>query len=207
MRVLSGDGRRAHREARILETCPQMSCQPILFNSVVAPDTSSLPTSVGSVPAGAGRMIVRLSWPLSMALDIAAWTCAVAAAVYLWFEFKLGQANLVALAKFVPLSGLVQIALGLAIGPYRRRWRHGSSEVAKALVSTVVPLVASGPRRSPLALGTATLSALIAVPRHVADRSRLAGRQVVDIAAPAVVAYLTSLRWVPRPGVAEGWLS
>ena len=78
-----------------------------------------------------------LAGPFEVVIDVAAWAAAATVAVYLRFDFEPSHANLVALAKFIPLTALAQCAFGLSIGLYRRRWRYGSFEEVQALALTV----------------------------------------------------------------------
>jgi FlaA1/EpsC-like NDP-sugar epimerase len=94
------------------------------------------PSSASSSPRRPHRF-ARIGGPLEMLLDLACWACAATVAVYLRYELEPARPNLVALGKFIPLTALVQGAVGLAIGLYRRRWRYGSFEEVKALVATV----------------------------------------------------------------------
>lgn len=88
-------------------------------------------------PSGGTRLVDRLAGPLELFIDVLSWAVAATAALYLRFELEPDRVNLIALAKFIPLTALTQIAVGLAVGLYRRRFQYGSFEEVKALVATV----------------------------------------------------------------------
>ncbi|MGZ4790805.1 MAG: hypothetical protein ACXWBO_02980, partial [Ilumatobacteraceae bacterium] len=73
-----------------------------------------------------------------MILDLSAWTAAAVIAVYMRFDFSFPVLYRTSLLKFVPIVGVVQILVGLAIGLYRRRWRYGSFDEVAALAATSV---------------------------------------------------------------------
>jgi FlaA1/EpsC-like NDP-sugar epimerase len=84
------------------------------------------------------RVAPKLASPVEILLDVAAWTIASASAVYLRFDLKPSHVQKVALVKFIPLAAMVQIAVGMAVGLYRRRWRYGSFDEVRALVMCAV---------------------------------------------------------------------
>ena len=78
----------------------------------------------------------RLATPLRIALDVAAWTAAVALVVYLRFNLSFNQGTGSGLWKALPLLIVIQVLAGYAVGLYRRRWRYGSFDEVAALVVT-----------------------------------------------------------------------
>ena len=85
------------------------------------------------------RALYRFAGPLEALLDLMAWTAAAWFAVYIRFDFKLSSNETHSLLRFLPIVAVVQLAVGLAVGLYRKRWRYGSfDEVAALLVTTVV---------------------------------------------------------------------
>jgi FlaA1/EpsC-like NDP-sugar epimerase len=136
-----------------------------------------------SLAASPTRLVHRLAGPVELLIDVLAWAVAATAALYLRFELDPQRANLVALAKFIPLTAIVQIAIGLAIGLYRRRYQYGSFEEVKALVGTV-------------ALATVVLCAIdvwyLGVPRNLPLSAVLFGG-VVGLVIMAGARYVVRL--------------
>ena len=83
------------------------------------------------------ELLYRFAGPLEAMLDIMAWTAAAYLGVYIRY-LDIGDADLGSLVKFVPLVAIVQCAVGLSVGLYRKKWRYGSIDEVAALLATAV---------------------------------------------------------------------
>jgi len=88
------------------------------------------------------NVLLQVSGPLKVLVDISAWMAAASLAVYMRFEFKIPSPYGGNLLKFFPLAALVQFAVGLGGGLYRRRWRYGSFDEVAALVASSIVVTA-----------------------------------------------------------------
>jgi FlaA1/EpsC-like NDP-sugar epimerase len=87
---------------------------------------------------GVSRRFGRFATPARVALDVAVWCMATAAAVYLRFGSSLDQVTTSGWLRAVPMVACLQVLAGTATGLYRRRWLYGSFDEVKALIVTSI---------------------------------------------------------------------
>jgi FlaA1/EpsC-like NDP-sugar epimerase len=106
-----------------------------------------------------GQAVNRMALPVQVVLDVAAWLLAITAATYLRYDFEIIALYRKPLFEFLPWAALTLVAIGVAVGLYRRRWRYGSYDEAAAVVVTalltaaalvVMDLLVFDPRPVPL---------------------------------------------------------
>ncbi len=83
-------------------------------------------------------MSLRRSFPaLQIAADIAAWAVAIPFATVLRYDFVLRKPNWTGVLLMVALAAVLQVAIGAALGLYRRRYHYGSFDEMRVVAGSV----------------------------------------------------------------------
>ncbi|MDQ6839465.1 MAG: hypothetical protein M3137_14350 [Actinomycetota bacterium] len=85
-----------------------------------------------------GALVVRRELLLQGALDLAAWSLALALALVLRFDLHPGNADWRGLIGLLPLAFLTQVMAGMFSGLYTGRWRFGSFDQVAGLVRSTI---------------------------------------------------------------------
>ena len=81
---------------------------------------------------------LRRSFPaLQIAADIAAWAVAIPFATVLRYDFALSRPNWTGVLLMVVIAAVLQVAIGAALGMYRRRYHYGSFDEMRVVAASM----------------------------------------------------------------------